>query len=177
MRPIDIILVIAVVVLALGEVFIIGNMDAYSTSAPRAASVTESTVPSPTIPSNILTPVGGTVEQVSGDSIVLRGVGGQTIELHVDTRTTIVKQGAPKDSAAHEIDMDAFRTHSRELAKDPEKNHDALATLIAPSRYAETTIMLSDITVGDAINAYTIRRGGLVQAVRVVVSDPHSSRN
>lgn len=166
LRPIDSILVLAVVLLAVGQAYIIfggERPDTVSGAPSDAPSRTEGVAAIP--PSNVLTPVAGKVTTVSAEEIVVMNEA-VVKRIGIAADTVFVRQGARKSDAVIAQDMEAFRQHSHELAQDPEKNHNALATLVAPSPFEETVVSLSDIRPGDFVSAFANSSG---DATKVVV--------
>lgn len=167
LRPIDMILIIAVIA--------IGGMQAYlfvhvsDSPAPVAGQERSTTgvaneigLPSP---SNILTPIGGEVKAVSAGEIIVTN-NGREDRIGIAADTALVRQGERKSDQDFAADMEAFRQQSYELAQNMEKNYDALATLVAPSPFEETTISSADIRPGDFVSAFANSSG---DATKVVV--------
>ena len=176
LRPIDKIVLAALLILALGQGYLIfggarsaqlstaTTLQGQATDAPAAEIV----VPPP---STALIPAGGIAESIGDNFIVIQarspdGASTPTQNISVSGSTSIVLQGAQKDSVTMEKEMNAFREESRALGQDAVKNHDALTVLIAPSSRVETPITLSDLKAGDSITAFM--KDGV--AVRVMVS-------
>ena len=177
LRPLDTLLIAAVLLIGIGQLYLIfGKTALQSAQQTVGAPMTQGTpantpnvqqAPTVPIPSNSLTPTGGVVQSIEGNTIVLKGQNNNTQEQRITTtpNTTIVLQGAKKDQATIEKEMQAFHDQSRALADDPTKNHDALATLIAPSPFIETKIAPSDIKTGDSVSAFV--KGGTALKVTI----------
>lgn len=168
LRPIDSILLLAVVILAIGEAYLIfgtlGQLPAAGapTSGAQASGAdTQTVIP----PSNVLSPRGGEVVRVESDAVIVKD-GNTEARIGVTHATAVVLQGARKSDAQFAGDGEAFRRESRELAQDPEKNREALTVLVAPSPFMETALSLRDITPGTFISAF-VRTSG--EAVKVIV--------
>jgi hypothetical protein len=65
--------------------------------------------------------------------------------------------------------LQAFHDASNKFTADPEKNHDALTMLIAPSPYIETPISLGDIQPGDTMTAFVEQSPTGPTAVRIII--------
>ncbi|MDB5238365.1 MAG: hypothetical protein JWM46_635 [Candidatus Kaiserbacteria bacterium] len=179
-EPIIQILIAAVVLLALGEAYLvhdnaqlrhvasvagIGQFPTGVTTSPITGS---STVAGPIAPSNILATIVGTIT-ANNDSQFILSAGIVTKTISIDSSTTIVMQGKLKDSAQYADDMEAFRASSMKLAEDLSKNRAALQSLIAPSSHVETSIHASQITAGSIASVYYTIVGGEAHAFKIIV--------
>ena len=141
--------------------------------APNASD-TGPASPSTSLPSNSLRPIYGEIIEIGTNMFLVAAPAVQSQpapepqKVIADAATTIVSEGALKDQKTQDMEMEAFRKSSYELAADPQKNRDALATLIAPSRYQETVLRFSDLKKGDTVQVFGIDQpDGSLKAVRM----------
>jgi hypothetical protein len=175
LRAIDKILILAVVLIGLGQLYLITH-SARVTPSLQPTGITSSsatTPPAPKVysppPSNILTPIAGTVASIESNAIVVSGAAGTTQHIAITSATVILTQGGRKDQKTIDAEMEAFRQSSNKLAADPTNNHDALATLIAPSPYVETPISLSAVKPGDSVTVFVEQSPSSPTAVRITL--------
>lgn len=168
LRPIDTILITAVVCIAIGQVYVLFSLSEKGTSEEAGVQITsnEKDVIG-LVPSTALMPIGGEAQEIEGETIILKSENTSVKRIIIRSSTAIVSQGAQKDDATYAKDMEEFRQHSFDLAQDPEKNHDALARLLAPSPFIETVISLNEIKAGDLVTAY-MDSGGAAAKVIIV---------
>lgn len=156
------ILIAALVILAFGEVY-----SQYEIAQLRAGAALVG--PEPTVfqpasamaempvqaPTNILVSFNGVVRSVSGNILTLSTAASTTLQVAVTSQTTMVQEGALKDAATYQADIEKFHRQSDQLMQDPQQNQQALETLIAPSRNVETPITLAQLSPGAQIVVFT----------------------
>jgi len=178
--PLNRILLAAVILLALGEGYLMyqnvqlrsaAQFGAYANVPPNSATSTAQAAPV-NAPSNILIPLSGELLGVSGNTITLTGQASSTIKIAVSNDTRIVQEGGLKDAAAYQSDLDAFHKQSDALMQDPQKNQTALETLIAPSRNVETPLTLAQLFAGDNLTVFADGQdaSGAYTALRIIVA-------
>ena len=168
------ILLFAVVLLALGELFFFAGGSRGNLAVPPGAlapaggnaapSVSE--IPVANALPTALSAVSGTVVSVGAASLVVSTAGGNET-ISASSNTTIVKEGAPKSASQQESELKTFHDEYVALMKDPRKNADALQNLIAPSPNQETAISLSAIGAGDRVSAIGHQGSGSFSAVKL----------
>lgn len=123
-------------------------------------------------PTDILVPLSGIVKNVSGGTLTILEGASSTIQVAASGSTAIVREGTLKDAATYQADLQNFHQESDQLMQDPQKNQFALETLLAPSRYIETPISLSQISISEQIIAFADGRSsnGAYEAVRIEVT-------
>ncbi|UPJ50378.1 hypothetical protein IVB30_02795 [Bradyrhizobium sp. 200] len=177
------ILVVAVVVLAVGEAYLIhenskllsvldhGNR-AMSTIQRDGASLPDGVLsqgPIDPAPENTLKPFSGVVRSVDSSGWLI-GSETKPVHVHVSSDTKIVRMGELKTPQQAEADMQKFHEYSQELMRDPKKNKAELSHLISPSGSQETSISISDVRVGDTVMVLGDPDGsGGVNAVRIAI--------
>ena len=170
-RPLDTILILAILLIGGMQVYVLAAMPRGQSAASANPMVHTKTEQAPLtlLPNNVLAPIVGQVAAIESNAIIVKSTP-EAKRILVSNETVIVKQGARKDAATFAKELNAFHQYSNDLAKDPEKNHDALTMLISPSPLVETQVSLSDIKAGDHVTAFTIHEGEALTATRVIIS-------
>jgi hypothetical protein len=179
--PFNRILLAAVLVLTIGEGYLLYQNSQLRTAASPAGNTAVASVSAasstPTIqaPTNILIPLIGTVKSVSGDTLTISGkTASSTIAIAVSSDTNIVQEGVLKDAATYQADLEKFHQESDKLMQDPQQNQIALETLIAPSRNVETPLSLSHLSAGEQVIVFADGQNtdGSYTAFRISASSP-----
>jgi hypothetical protein len=164
-RPIVEIILGAIVLLAIGQGYIMYSMSnraqAFTPAvpgtfvnqqSPNAGDIEDIT---PT-PSTVLVPMAGEVARIEPSAVIVTGIGGTGTErrIEVNGKTAITLRGDMKDQSTIDKEISAFREQSRVLENDVKANEHALSRLIAPSPFVQTRVSLQDIRVGDYVGAF-----------------------
>ncbi len=163
-RPIVEILIAAVVLLALGQAYIMYSMsNRAQTRAPGFTSAGAvgnidgiSAADISPAPSTVLVPMAGEVSGVEENAVVVTGIGGQGAarRIVVNNDTEITLRGSMKDEVTIGREISAFREKSRVLEQDVKANDHALRRLVSPSPFVQESISLEDVRVGDYVGAF-----------------------
>lgn len=127
-EPLNRILLAAVIILAIGEGYLLyqnGQLRAAGVggTAPAISRSASSTAAAPLQAlTNILIPLSGTIENISGSTLTLSGPASSTIKVAVGSDTTIVEEGALKDAATYQSDLEKFHQESDQLMQNPQKS-------------------------------------------------------
>jgi hypothetical protein len=173
--PLNKILLIIVVILVLGEGYLLYQNAQLKAAAPQGgteAAGSASSSASVVAPTNILVPLNGTIEGVSGSTITLEGQASSTVQVVVSSDTTIVQEGALLDAATYEAELEKFHEESDQLLQNAQQNQAALETLIAPSRNVETPISLSQLSPGEEVSVFAVGQAasGAYEAYKVMAT-------
>jgi hypothetical protein len=175
-EPLNRILLAAIILLALGEGYLLYQNAQLRAVAPQAGAANPaSAAPLAQAPTTVLIPLGGTIASIMGGTLTLSTGASTTIAIDASSYTAIVKEDAPKDATTYQADLEKFHDESDRLMQDPQKNQYALAHLVAPSPYQTTTLSLPDLKVGDVVTIFgEPQSDGTFAATQIIVAQPVS---
>lgn len=173
------ILLVAVLLLAIGEAYLIITVSSNSTKSSASSALSRSgTVgsdqPSASGPivSTVIKATSGIVASVGNDSFTIKQSASSTsaTTVTISSNSQIIVQGALLDQATQDANNEKFHAYTEQLMQDPQKNQYALAHLVAPSQFQTTTLSLSDLKVGDVITVLGEQRSdGSFAATQAIV--------